>query len=439
MKRKEEPLRNHPGIAKRYVFNEKTQKWIDSGKYRAIRRIIEDGEPKKLQGVFDNIEDAKAFRMGILEKTAGGTDVHRVSSGDPNQRFTFWALVEEWKSLHYLEIELTSQQMYEVRLPHLQFLKNCNVDDISTSAVTSLVKHWVSEDYPKPKDRQTFEKELDLLKVILNFYRRHKNHAYFVPILSDHYKAADIAKKAKSPVRGLKQEDIGKFLDAVRARYPQNYVLALFQIGLGLRIGETLAIHWDDLDLEKGTAVIQRNVAWDKQSQKLFLKLRKNKKALRVAIPALIVWELLEWKKKRDRNVALVFHREGQLLKRQQISKAYNRVLKALGITYVTGTHMLRKTSGTLARKITGDVYAASKLLDHSSVSITEKYYQEELDEDKVMVANALNGVLVGYVGDAKKNSGENPPEKIRAESNPVPLCPPLSHRPILNLVKSSS
>ena len=266
-----------------------------------------------------------------------------------------------------------------------------------------------------------------------------KNNAYFVPILPDHYRAADIAKRAKSPVRGLKQEDLGRFLDGLRARYPQNFVLALFQIGLGLRIGETVALHWDDLDLENGVATVRRNVAWDKKGQKLFLKLRKNKKELRVAIPALITQELVVWKKKRDRNVALIFHRDGQLLKRQQISKAYNRVLKSLGITYVTGTHMLRKTAGTLARKITGDVYAASKLLDHSSVSITEKYYQEELDEDKVMVANALNGVLVGYVGDAKKNSGENPPEKIRAESNPVPLCPPLSHRPILNLVKSSS
>jgi integrase len=172
------------------------------------------------------------------------------------------------------------------------------------------------------------------------------------------------------------------------------------------------------------------------KQQKMFLKSRKNKKALRAALPALVVLELKKWKLKRDRNIPLVFHFNGQLIRRQQISKAYNRVMEHLRINYVTGTHMLRKTSGTLARKITGDVYAASKLLGHSSVSITEKYYQEELDEDKVMVAKALNGVLEHSVGDGNDDGGGFSPTMGRA---PVPQRPPRAVRPILNLVKSIS
>lgn len=435
MKRKEEPLRNHPGIYKRFTFDETSQKWIDTGKYRAIRKIIENGQPKKQAAVFDNIEDAKSYRLGILKKKVEGNNVHHSSSDGPNNRYTFKALVEEWKSLHYLQIELTSQQMYETRLPHLQFLEDCNVDDITTQTITSLVKHWASEDYPKSKDRQTFEKELDLIKVILNFYKRHRDNRFFVPILPDHYKAADIAKKVKPPVRGLKQVDLGKFLTAMREKYPQNYVLALVQLGLGLRISETLALHWDDLDLEKGIVTVSRSVGWNKERKTLFLKSRKNRKELTVALPALLIQELSCWKAQRDGNSPLIFHRGGQLIKRQQVSKAYNRVLTALGITYVTGTHMLRKTSGTLARKITGDVYAASKLLDHSSVSITEKYYQEELDEDKVMVANALNGVMAGFVGEF----GGNLSQKMGEKKNPVPQRPPRGSRPILSVVKSSS
>jgi integrase len=128
-------------------------------------------------------------------------------------------------------------------------------------------------------------------------------------------------------------------------------VLALVQLGLGLRIGEALALHWSDLDLESGIATVRRNVAWDRNYQKLFLKQRKNKKVLRVALPTLVKQELAAWKKKRDAKIPLVFHREGQMLKRQQISKAYNRVLSALGISYVKGTHMLRKTSGSTSIK----------------------------------------------------------------------------------------
>lgn len=435
MKRKEEPLRKNPGIYKRFTFEETSQKWIDTGKFRAIRKIIENGQPKKQSAIFNNVEDCKAFRMGILQKTVVGNNVHHVSPEDPKNRYTFKALIEDWKSLHFLQIEITSQQMYETRLPHLKFLWNWNVADINTLTVTGLVKHWVGEDYPKAKDRLTFEKELDLLKVILNFYKRHKNNQYFVPILSDHYKASDIAKRVKPPVRGLKREDLGRFLTTIRDRYPQKYVLALVQLGLGLRISETLALYWEDVDLEKGTVTVRRNLAWNKETRTLFFKARKNKKELTVALPAILIKELTLWKAQRDRNSPLIFHRGGELIKRQQVSKAYNRVLATLGITYVTGTHMLRKTSGTLARKLTGDVYAASKLLDHSSVNITEKFYQEELDEDKVMVANALNGILAGFMGECGGNFSQKNGEK----ENPIPQRPPRDSRPILSLVKSTT
>jgi hypothetical protein len=50
---------------------------------------------------------------------------------------------------------------------------------------------------------------------------------------------------------------------------------------------------------------------------------------------------------------------------------------------------------------------------------ITEKYYHEELDEDKVKVAMALNEVL------SKQPEG------------PVPQCPANSNRPKLILIKT--
>jgi len=104
-------------------------------------------------------------------------------------------------------------------------------------------------------------------------------------------------------------------------------------------------------------------------------------------------------KASRNSQIPFLFHKDGKLLRRQRVSKVYHLVLESLGIHYVSGTHMLRKTSGTLARKITRDVYAASKLLGHSSVSVTEKYYQEHVDEDKQKVAKALNGVFDSVTG----------------------------------------
>jgi integrase len=433
MKRKEEPVRNNPGVYKRFEFDQNKSRWIETGKYRAVRHTKQNGEVRREQAVFDSLEEAKAFRSGLTEKERGGPIAHKFPSDRPDEEYLFQHLVEEWKSLHYLQIEYTSQQMYEARLPHLEPLHNVPVDGIKTNVITGLIKHWLSDDYHKPKDRKSFEKELDLLKVILNFYRRHKNNNYFLPILSEHYRAADFKKEQKAPVRGLREADVSRFLAVLKKDYSRFYPIALLQIGLGLRIGEALGMQWDDFDLVRREVNVERNIAWNKETRELFSKKRKNAKVLEAVLPEFLVPVLMDLFKNRDPKMAYLFHRNGELLRRQQVSKIYNRVLKQLNIEGVSGTHMLRKTAGTLARKLTSDVYAASKLLDHSSVNITEKYYLEELDHDKRKVADALNSVLVGV---------ENPPDisgKIAATSSCEPLITPKFNFPKLTLVKSTS
>ena len=109
--RKEVPIRNNPGITKILKFDERSVQWKDSGKFRAVRRVGENGE--RDQGVFINLEDARAFRRG------NGTALpEKEESPLPNQviaRFgiTFSELVIDWKKIHYLQLEKSSQQMYE--------------------------------------------------------------------------------------------------------------------------------------------------------------------------------------------------------------------------------------------------------------------------------------------------------------------------------------
>lgn len=432
-KRMEKPIRNNPGLCKEFKFDGGSGTWKETGKIRAIRRVIENGQSKKQQGVFDNIEDAKAFRLGTLDKTSSGESVHKKSVEDRDQRFTFSALVNDWKALHFLQVEFTTKQHYENRLPHLGFLNALNVEEIGIDAITKLINHWVSAEYPKPKDRMNFEKELEVLKVILNYYRRYKNQRYFIPILPEHYRAADFSKKPSKPPKALKEEHVGPFLNLLKERYPQYYPLALIQLGLGLRVSEACGLHWSDFDLETGESNVSRSIAWNSETRQLVSKSRKNAQTLESVVPEFVAVVLKELKEKRDPKVKYIFHQNGIPMRRQYIGRAYNSVLRELGIEYVNGTHMLRKTSGTLARKITQDVYAASKMLGHSSVTVTEKYYQEHLDEDKQKVAKALNSVLVKAAGGDPNNSEG----KTMQIEPPVPQYPTKSARPMLTLIKT--
>lgn len=415
MKRKEIPVRNNPGIYKEVRYDEKTQKWVDRGRFRAIRRVSFDGRSKKEQAMFTTIDDAKAFRAGKLHKELGGPNVHKIDPTQSEEGLTFGALVEEWKSFHYLQLELSSQQTYERRLPHLAYLNPIPVEKIKAGVVDHLIRYWVTE-HPKFHQRETFEKELNLLKVVLNYYRKRKNPAFIIPVLSEHYRAGDLARKAEAPVQSLSTEELGRFLDHLRQGInPNHYVLALSQFSLGLRIGEVCGLAWSNLDLKNRIAAITQTVVWHHTTWEPTIKMRpKNGKVRVLVLPEILAIELEKLKQQRKSSkVDLVFHRDGVPYNRKDVGKVYNRALEALSITHVSGTHMMRRTSATLANEATGDFYAVSKLMDHSSPNVTLRYVAQT-SVQKQKVAKALNTVL-GTALDAAKN-GE--------KDGPVPQCP---------------
>jgi integrase len=344
-----------------------------------------------------------------------------IASTTDEKRYTFSDLVSEWKPFHYLKLEPSSQQFYDKILPRLALLNRYNVDEINAGVIDGLIKYWVT-DYPKSKQRLTFEKELTILKVILNFYRSRKNQNYAIPILDEHYAASDFTKKAKKPVQALSQEELGMFLEALRmSANPQNYSLALTQFCLGLRVGEVCGLAWEHIDLKHRIVQIAQTISWDTDSWEPRVKERpKNGRVRVLVLPEILVEELEKMKATRDTNVSFVFHRAGKPLRRIAIARAYNRILQGLGIRHVSGTHMLRKTSATQANEVTGDFHAVSKLLGHSSVNVTMKYVaQTSLQKQKV--ADALNSVARGALA-----------------SGVVPQCPAPKEFPKLMLVKST-
>lgn len=406
-KRKEIPVRNNPGIYKEIQCEDDDGIWRETGRYRALRRVWVNGDSKKQQAMFRSLEDARAFRAGALEKQPVGKSIHRVDSKatEQSEELTFETLIEEWKSFHYLQLELSTKQMYDRRRPHLDFLNKVPVRKIDTLMVDELVKYWVTE-HPKFYQRQSFEKELNLLKVILNYYRKRKNAAYVIPVLEEHYRAADVARKPERPVQSLSTEELGRFLDFLKQGInPNYYVLALAQFSFGLRIGEVCGLAWSNLDLNNRVAVIDQVVTWHHTTWEPSIKKRpKNNKVRVLVIPEIVVLELEKMKSRRNPKVDLVFHREGVPYSRKDVGKVYNRALEALGITHVSGTHMMRRTSATLANEATGDFYAVSKLLDHSSPNVTLRYVAQTTAQ-KTKVANALNGVLGNALnGGAEKN-----------------------------------
>jgi len=107
-----------------------------------MRWVTKDGNSTKEQAVFDNLEDAKAFRMGTIDKRREGNNCPKNTT---EGALTFGSLVLKWKPFHFLKLERSTQQTYEKRLPNLDFLKTVAVEEIKTPLVDDLVAYWVTE------------------------------------------------------------------------------------------------------------------------------------------------------------------------------------------------------------------------------------------------------------------------------------------------------
>ncbi|MBI4405092.1 MAG: site-specific integrase [Deltaproteobacteria bacterium] len=434
--RREIGVKNNPGIYKQFKLNPKSQKWEDSGRYRAIRRIAVSGIKKKEQAFFNNIEDARAFRIGKLAKTSRGTLASPTDIFKQNEKYLFGELVRDWQAFHYLTLEFGTKQTYDKLLPHLRFLDAFDVSKIDSSAVDELVKHWVHPAYPKCGRRASFEKELDLLKTILNFYRIRKNPSFPMPVLMSHYAASDIAKKAKKPVQSLTLVQLGRFLESLKTGPDAEYYpLAVTQFCLGLRIGEACGLTWDAVDFENLVVRIESVIIWDLWNWTPMFKGRpKNKKVRYLPLPENLAKMLWELKQSRDPKVALLFHHDGQPFLRNHITKAYNYALRSVGAAHVSGTHVLRKTFATLVNDASGHFYAVSKALGHSKPEITERYIENSSVQQK-KVATAVDSLMNAIDTQDRRDN------IVAGQSRRplVPHCPASGEAIRLKLIKSIS
>ncbi|MDB5038389.1 MAG: hypothetical protein JWQ35_1917 [Bacteriovoracaceae bacterium] len=392
-KRNLKPIRNYPGIYKIWLFSKRRQKWIDTGKFLATRRIVRDTVTKRESSVFPSLPEALDYRAErpetLIEKDLS-------SQKKKDEGTTFGGLLQEWKAFHFLRIELGTRKLYERKLFHFRFLEKMPVEQIQTSTIDELVKLWMT-DYPRRKGRQNFDKELKILRTIFHFYQSRKSPHYLIPVKRDHFEAATLIKTVKNDVKALTQIDLMRFLAALKEHAnPVFFPLALTQFCLGLRVGEACGLTWEAVDLKERWAKIEQVIIWDDRTWEPSIKVYPKNQSLRfVSMPDVLVQELEMLRSKFSNPRGLIFTTESrEPLNRQKIGRCFNQVLKNLGISFVTGTHFLRRTFATMANELTGDFYAVSKVLDHASTDVTQRYVRPMLSQNR-KVSDAINGAFL--------------------------------------------
>lgn len=296
-----------------------------------------------------------------------------------SEKLAFSDCLDQYVAFAKNRLRESTLQSYELRIGYLRdsMLAKLRVNDISAEVIDLWIEWLTKQPTALNRGRSSFNKEIELLSVVLNWYRNYLDATYVVPITRRHRERAIYKPvRARRPDYFARPEEIRAWIEWLRDhRKPVYANLATFMVLTGCRVGEATALSWDAVDLDRHLARIVRTTFWDHWTkQPKIVEATKTDESNRIVIlPDMLVALLRELKAQSGEQQFLFPNFRGEPLKYNAIQSAFNAGFKALNLPW-RSTHICRHTYATMALFATRDLTSVQASLGHKKREMTEKY-----------------------------------------------------------------
>ena len=191
-------------------------------------------------------------------------------------------------------------------------------------------------------------------------------------------KGCKLPPNRPNEMKVLSREDMQKVL--IQAKEENYYELFLLEFATGLRLGELMALQWDDVDLVTGELRINKQV--NLVDSKLVISEPKTKAAVRTLIlPPSVRKVLAEYKTRVNSRWLFPSPKKDDLpIIPSAVSRRLHTLLEHTGCEQVR-FHDLRHTFATNALAHGMDIKTLSTILGHVSSATTLNTYSHVTDE----------------------------------------------------------
>lgn len=231
-----------------------------------------------------------------------------------------------------------------------------------------------------------------IINVIQNSLRTAFNLGYVATFTADRLKRPKIEEKEITCFTEQEQKKIEQAVLKSKKDKLFGIILCLYS---GLRIGELLALRWDDIDLQKGLIMISRSCHDGKDISGKYTRIEDTPKTSSsrriIPLPKQFLPLMKEAKKKSDSEY--VVSKNGNPISVRSYQRSFDLLQKKLNIPH-RGFHSLRHTFATRALECGMDVKTLSEILGHKSPTVTLNRYVHSLMEHKKDMMNRLGKLL---------------------------------------------
>ncbi len=163
----------------------------------------------------------------------------------------------------------------------------------------------------------------------------------------------------------------------------------------GIRLGELLALTWDDIDFDKRLLRVNKTVYTISKNGKneAYIDKPKTKQSNRIIpLPKQLII-LLKKNKKESISNYIIATKTGGIVQNRSYQKAFKSLLRKCDISY-KNFHSLRHTFATRALELGMDVKILSEILGHKNSVVTLNRYSHSLPEHKAEFVNKVGKLL---------------------------------------------
>lgn len=310
--------------------------------------------------------------------------VEQLSNERNTKKRTVNEVFEEWIKIYAETVRPSTVQTRRVQIN--DFLKKHGNHYIAALMTKDIQEHLFER-----RDRGVRYNSLSGTRTALNLLFQHALKNNYVD--RNIVKHTTLPKAARSTnhfvdadKKYLEKDEISNFLKGLKSTGRRNaYEIALVMLSTGLRIGEVLALTWDDINIIKKELTVNktlfsrkrfdfvppktpasyRTVSFNDEVSNIFKKMKvQYNKELLVGV-----------RNKQSKWCDLVFTGiRSQPIQASTISAVFNRTYKIHGID-VSGTHILRHTHITMLVEAGVDLPVIMERVGHSNINITLDIY----------------------------------------------------------------
>ena len=262
----------------------------------------------------------------------------------------------------------------------------------------SVLQHYVTELLTSGNLKTGKGLAVNLVNAIINVVQNSIKTAFNLGYIKEH--SADRIKRPKPVEKEItcftpqEQKQIEQAVLNGKKEKMFGVMLCLYS---GLRLGELLALKWEDIDMQKGLLTVSKSCYDGKRKDGKYVRIEDTPKTPSsrrvIPLPKQLI-PLLRTNKLKSSSGYVVSSNNAPISSVRSYQRSFSLLQKKLKIPH-RGFHSLRHTFATRALECGMDVKTLSEVLGHKNPTVTLNRYVHSLMEHKKEMMNRLGKLIL--------------------------------------------